>query len=30
MDMIEFELDKNVDNTINSLISKYKLYDFSA
>ena len=30
MDMIEFELDKNVDNAINSLISKYKLYDFSA
>lgn len=29
-DSIEFELDKTTKNTINSLIGKYKSYDFSA
>lgn len=30
MDRIDFELDKSIQNKIFSLISKYKIYDFSA
>nr|DAS34527.1 MAG TPA: hypothetical protein [Bacteriophage sp.] len=30
MDSVEFELDNSTKNKIFSLISKYKIYDFSA